>query len=505
MTLDAVQGIEWGSFDPVQWATIVQNGNRMKAEGLDLPIPTPLHLYEPQTRKLDYVLNGVSRIVGSHCGIVARGREREHFPDDSTCFEYNAEPCDTRYLGYDAVSSGRRSGNASGLTRHEAVIAAVGELVERYASAFYTRDELALVSYNALAEAGIKATPPEDFALYDAQAYNDLHVLRHGRFTRDAYGYWRWGQSLVTDEFVMVPATYCYVPFSLRGQEVNGVPPFVDFSVSTGMASHSTLEEALLRSIYEVVERDALMLTWHNSLPATGLRLEGTTDPELLEALARIPFHHEQFFISDVSVDINITTCFGVYLSPDGRKPYSVVAAASDLDPQKAAARCLKELILGYNGMTDYTLKPPKTAEEKALMAGDFTKCNTLHYHFMLYAGRDLRHEMTFLANQPAKWANVEDLPNRSTGAILGDIRKSAAAIAAVGLEVIGMDLTTPDIAEAGFRLARVLVPGAQPLDNDHNARHFASRRLREIKRRLGLADRDMEIADFNPMPHPFP
>jgi ribosomal protein S12 methylthiotransferase accessory factor len=496
--------IECGSFGPDDWAEIRANP-RQRTGRLDLPVPEPLRLYEPKQRNLDYVLHGAKRLYSRHCGVLAGALERDLFPDDPLCFTYNVEPCDSKYLNYDTHSVGRRNGNAAGLTRNEAVIAAIGEVVERYAGGIYTRDNLALVSYDQLEQAGVKATPPEAYAMYQEVAYERDPALRGGKFTRQAYGWWQWGQSLVTGEAVMVPAAYAQLPFGLNSATPAG-PSFRDYSVSTGLASHSTLEEALLRGLYEVVERDAVMLTWHNRLPATGLRLEGATDPELLAVLDRIPFHRERWFLTDITLDIGISTCFGVYLSPDGGlKPYSVVAAATDLNPQKAAARCLKELILGYTAMTDYTLKPPRSADEKAMLAGDYSKCNSLHLHFMLFAARDLRSEMAFLADKPARRANIEDLPNRATGTVLGDLQSATAEVARRGLDVIALDLTTSDIAEAGFRLGRVIVPGAQPLDPDHNARHLNSRRLREIKRRLGLAERDMTEADYNPVPHPFP
>lgn len=496
--------IESGSFEPQEWAAI-QKGNRQNVNGLDLPIPVPLRLYEPRPRKLDHVLNGAKRLYSRHCGILAGALERDLFPDDPPLYSYSVEPCDSQFINYDTVSLGRRNGNAAGLTRNEAVIAALGEVVERYAGGIYTLDQLILATYDELEAAGIKATPPEDYALYEDEAYENIHALQNGRFTRQAYAWWQWGHSLVTGEAIMVPATYAQLPFTLNSATPKG-QSFRDYSVSTGLASHSSLEEAMLRALYETIERDAVMLTWHNQLPTTGLRLDNATDPELLAVLERIPFNRDQWFLNDVTLDIGVTTVFGTYLSKDGgRKPYSVVAAATDLNPQKAAARCLKELILGYTAMTDYTLKPARSAEEKAMLAGDYSKCDSLHLHFMLYAAKDLRSEMAFISNRPARWANIEDLPNRATNSILRDIEIGVEAVAAQGLDVIGLDLTTPDIAEVGFRLARVIIPGAQPLDPDHNARHFNSRRLREIKCRLGLADRNMTIADYNPMPHPFP
>lgn len=496
--------IEWGSFAPDAWAAINQS-NRQNVGGLDLPIPVPLHLHEPRPRKLDHVLNGAKRLYSRHCGVLAGALERDLFPDDPICYSYSVEPCDSQFLNYDTVSLGRRNGNAAGLTRNEAIIAALGEVVERYAGGIYTLDNLVLATYEQLKTAGIKATPPEDYALYEDEAYERIHALKDGRFTPQSYAWWQWGQSLVSGEAIMVPATYAQLPFTLNSATPKG-PSFRDYSVSTGLASHSSLEEAMLRALYETIERDAVMLTWHNQLPTTGLHLEGATDPELLAILKRIPFNRDQWFLNDISLDIGVTTIFGTYLCKNGgRKPYSVVAAATDLNPQKAAVRCLKELILGYTAMTDYTLKPARSADEKAMLAGDYSKCDSLHLHFMLYAATDLRPQMAFISNQPAHWLNIEDLPDRSTGTVLHDLEVGVEAVAKCGLDVIGLDLTTPDIAEVGFRLARVIIPGAQPLDPDHNARHFNSRRLREIKRRLGLADRDMGLADYNSMPHPFP
>jgi ribosomal protein S12 methylthiotransferase accessory factor len=498
--------LQSGSFSQEDWVQIRQ-GQRLQINGLEVPAPVPLNLSEVEGRKLDYAVGGLRRIYGNHCGILASSYQREHFPADPQWFEFHMNPCDTRYLCYDTQSFGRRSGNASALTRHDAMMMAAGEVIERYSSGIFTRDNLVRASYNELAADGIPATPPEDYAYYNREQFESEVRSTHPNalfFDRETPGWWQWGQSLVTGQQIMVPSIFCYLPFYLRGRPGDETT-FWDSQISTGLAAHGTLEMALLRGLYEVVERDAIMLTWHNRLPTTGLHLENATDPELLAVLANIPFSRKNCFVTNISLDIGLTTCFGVYLCDDGNKPYSVVAAACGLSPQKVAARCLKELILGYTGMTEYTLKPPASAHEKALLSGDFSKCNTLDQHFTLFAGYDLRPEMAFISNQPARWANIGDLPDLSTGSVLGDLERAVEAVKACGLDVIGLDLTTEDVATVGFKVARVLVPGAQPLDPDHRIRHLGSKRLREIKRRLGLAGRDMTEADYNPVPHPFP
>lgn len=508
LEIEAGEGIielETGSF-PAE--IFVQLSNRQQVNGLDVPIAVPLNLYESKIPTLEQTVAKIKRLYGYPCGILANTFQREHFPGDPPWFEFHIAPCTSRYLNYDIQSYGQRSGNSAAITRNEALVAATGEAVERYASSLFTRENLILASYAQLQAAGLNATPLEDYVYFDESQYEELSFLHMEVRPPSAAtpAWWQWGHSMVSGKPILVPAVYCQLPFWVDNlQKEDAAYCFWDYQSSTGLSAHGTLEMAILRSLYEVVERDAIMLTWLNKLPATGLHLEGATDPELLEVLDSIPFSRKDCYITNITLDIGLTTCFGVYISPDGRKPYSAVSAACGLDPQKVAARCLRELVLGYTAMGEYCFKPPATAHEKALMAGDYSQCNTLNEHFGLFAGRDLRDEMAFLSTRPAKWAAIEDLPNLATGSVLGDLEKSVGMLAKHGLEVVALDLTTEDVAQAGFKVARVLIPGLQPLDPDHRARHLKSRRLQQIKRILGLADRDMTPADYNPVPHPFP
>ena len=66
-------------------------------------------------------------------------------------------------------------------------------------------------------------------------------------------------------------------------------------------------------------------------------------------------------------------------------------------------------------------------------------------------------------------------------------------------------DLTTRDVASAGFRVARVIIPGLQPLHGDHNFRFLGGERLYQAPRLMGLREADTTEEDINPWPHPFP
>jgi ribosomal protein S12 methylthiotransferase accessory factor len=78
------------------------------------------------------------------------------------------------------------------------------------------------------------------------------------------------------------------------------------------------------------------------------------------------------------------------------------------------------------------------------------------------------------------------------------------AAVARAGLEVIVFDLTTPDIAAAGFYTCRILVPGAQPLMFGP-VRLVGGTRLYQVPHKLGYTTAPTTEASLNTVPHPFP
>ncbi len=76
-------------------------------------------------------------------------------------------------------------------------------------------------------------------------------------------------------------------------------------------------------------------------------------------------------------------------------------------------------------------------------------------------------------------------------------------AIRAAGLDGAWIDVTTPDVEQLGFKVVRTVIPGCQPLDNDHVHRYLGGRRLRSVPIALGYPD--LPVGAYNPNPHPFP
>jgi ribosomal protein S12 methylthiotransferase accessory factor len=77
--------------------------------------------------------------------------------------------------------------------------------------------------------------------------------------------------------------------------------------------------------------------------------------------------------------------------------------------------------------------------------------------------------------------------------------------VEAAGSTLYAVDVTSPDVAELGLTVVRVLAPGLCLLDASHAARFLGGRRLYEAAAALGLRRGPLPESDVNPDPHPFP
>ncbi|MEO7617654.1 MAG: YcaO-like family protein [Candidatus Saccharibacteria bacterium] len=129
-----------------------------------------------------------------------------------------------------------------------AKLKAVVENYERVSSEFVVNEHL-------LTKAGAKCWSAELYEFKDWQ-YN----LPGFPYTKKPSGLWLNARNPATGCEVSVPAE-----LTLFSSPMNGCGP----SSSSGVAAHPNYEEAVIRSAYEVCERDALMSHWYREVPPT--------------------------------------------------------------------------------------------------------------------------------------------------------------------------------------------------------------------------------------------
>lgn len=378
---------------------------------------------------------------------------------------------------------------AAGLTSESALLAAMGEAVERYAAAAIPWNELV---HATQAELGAAAIGIDAFDLHPPEQY-----LEPGfpltPWSADLTMYWRSCRSLLSGQTRYVPAPQIYVPYLYRDKEKRS--DFVSMAVSTGAACHATLEQATLGGLHECIERDAFMITWMRRLPVP--RIDWESDPELARLYqAHYAGCEVKFHLFDVTMDIPVPTvlCIAEGIGRTGR--IAVVGCATRATLREACAKAMLEAAQCM-AWAHYLLEHRRDWKPNA----DYSNVVEFEDHVRMYLEPEMLVHLDFLLQTERR---VEiDPASVPPKAVAHALEQALAAVDAAGFDVLETDLTTRDIAELGLHVVKVIVPGLVPLTADHRFPALASPRFRDVPRRLGLADDDE--FEFNPIPHPFP
>jgi len=423
------------------------------------------------------------RAVSSYTGIVRTLEE---------CLASGAEPrlfraaCEVsgseRLLG---SSLGQCAGiGGSGATRAEAAAAAVGEALERYSASFVPHDRLVVASAREL---GVAAVAPERFALFsERQHWAPAFPFR--RFTAGTRIAWVEAASLPDGSPAFVPAELVYLADVSLGERPIG------YATSSGTACAESREHALERGLCELLERDAFMIVWaaRLSLPL----LDWTASPELVRLDTR---YFAPTGLAYKAVDLSpvhgVPSVLGVVRAPRGFPGALGVGAGTAATVERAWFKALSEAFGARSAGAKLAVL------EEANGYGPFGEgVRTFEDHILFYADDERAAAAGFLD------AGAGRTPASAVRPLAGEpVATLCARVAAAGASAYAVDVTSPDVAELGLVVTKVVAPELCALDVVHGARFLGGRRLYEAAAALGLRDGPLAQADVNPFPHPFP
>lgn len=366
--------------------------------------------------------------------------------------------------------------------------AAIGESVERYSAAYLPVEELVTATAEEL---GAEAVAPETFALF--------HPSQHAApgfpfrpFTRTTRVRWARGRSLATGDPAWVPAQLTYLPIVAPEDE-----PLIGYATSSGVACAATEPVAIATALYELIERDAFVLTWANrlSLPL----LEWRDHPALRRLddryFARTGLRHSAV---DLSAFFGVPAVLGIVHGLPGRLGALGVGAGCGRTVETAWRKAFAEAFDVHCHVRDALVAEPELAAQPAEEIGTFDD------HIFFYGGPERARAAAFLDASPERrpTADVAPLPAADAAA---EVRELVTRLAERGIDAYAVDVTAPDVREAGLCVMRVVCPQLCALDVVDRARFLGGPRLYRASFEAGLIDRPLELRDLNRDPHPFP
>jgi oxazoline/thiazoline synthase len=358
-----------------------------------------------------------------------------------------------------------------GVTAAHAEVSALGEAVERHCGT-YQGDEAVVVG--SLRGLGERALHPNDWQLFDPrqftgrEAWNRAHSAFQyvpPEFDPDAELPWTPVWSLGEQRHRLLPTGLLYYGVPARpGQPA----PHAD---SNGCAAGSSLEDAVLHALLELVERDAVALWWYNRGRLPGIDLDAVTDPWLAEVRAGHAELGRELWVLDGTADLGIPVHIAVSRRT-GSPEELLFGFGAHLDARHALRRAVAELNQLLPAVLDRSAPCPDPDAE------DWWRTGTLAGH-------------PYLAPDPAVPARVPR-PGPDEPDLAAEVELVRSRLAGAGLDVLLLDQTRPDV---GLPVVRAVVPGL---------RHFWARlgpgRLFDVPVRLGRQAAPTPYEQLNPV-----
>lgn len=360
-----------------------------------------------------------------------------------------------------------------------AAMKSIAEAAERYAMTVIKNDEYVVSTANDLGDQAL------DWKLFPRCLDHEYEAFRAVvPFDPNKKMRWIKGVSLIDGRQLFVPVALTHIAAASRRAESFSLP------ISTGVAVHSDVYEAVSRAILEAVERDSIALTWYLRRPLPRIRVAAEQAGIYAERFRVFARSQIKLHLFDATTDLGIPVVYSLMIAPGHPTAATVVTAASDLNPVAACAKAMREAVSTRLAI----ISSPDCPENP-------DDCFKLE-HGAAYMGRqDQKSQFDFLLNSPHE-VDAADLTDRDTGESRLNLKWLVARLKENKMEAVAVDLTTDELRRNGLRAIRVVIPQLMPMSYVTKARFLAHPRLYQYAQAVNGAPFTPEMV--NPLPQPF-
>lgn len=430
-------------------------------------------------------LSKMLRCVSPRYGIINHLMRIPNISGDPRLASYGVKSADLRALSgaaYSPIGAGCRPDRAG------AFMAAIGETVERYCSAFANREECIYGPYSKLRERYRMAEPAAFSLFHEEQFRHPYFSSVITPFTDHTEVTWTKAFNLTIGAPEYVPAQCIYLPFTRDAH-------LITIGVSTGLSAHSTFYEAVLSGLYEAVERDAITIAWLQGLSQRKVKIT----PWLQQYIEGLYPTKYEWHLFDITTDIQLPTIFGFCTGYAEYGDFVAVGAATRATYGEALRKTIVEI--GQSIQNFRYILTERSSQGSALL--DCNELNSFddHSYFYLVSPRSREMLGEWIASKPIATIPLEKEPAYTD--VKAEVRAAVKKVSAAGCDVLVKDLTTVDARQLGLYVVKVYSPQLVPLSGAYRFYFKGGSRLYDVPAKIGYTAKDYE--GLTPFPHPFP
>jgi len=381
--------------------------------------------------------------------------------------------------------------NALSDSHDDAIIRTCMEAIERYGLINILKEDLVKGNYQTLKKKYPIPNPIEFY--YD---HTDPNLLINKRNLETQSFVWIKSIELLSQKNYYIPAQLIYFLPSAFNE------PYIRLPDTTGAASAFTLEQAIIQSICEIIERESFAVFFYTQAHFNRIKISVSEKGQITRLISYL----NKYFLSPVIVDITTDTKIPTYccwLLNSSKLPYPQLVVGISSNPSKKIA--IKKAILeavqsltNCRNMLTLDLILEKQNSKRPYLNRASVR-NMLYWAEKNPAQKDFLKFFTSLKEKTISLKNDER--SLTSHVMLKNILQN---LQEVGIKNIYSVNISPYLAKYGIYNIRVVIPGLLPLSLHTPYSYSKSARILEISKKLGI-NSIQNPNFFTNIPHPFP
>ncbi len=306
----------------------------------------------------------------------------------------------------------------------------------------------------------------------------EIYGIDHAKQSFD----WVEGENLTLKKKCLIPAQLIYLGYG------TGTETRLSCQNSTGTACADTRTEAILRGIYEIIERDAFMCVYLNKITVPKMDISSIDNEDIrfiLELLGRYNLNIELFNITN---DFNIPTILSLIYDNSFLGPNVTIGIKTDSSMKRAIIGSIEEAVVRRT--TIRGMMKRNELKEKVY------KVENIVERASYWFSPDMIKHLNFLYDSNKIDPFKDDLLDTQ---IKDELDEIITKMKRLGFSIYTTCISDGKISSKDCVVYKTIIPGLQPLFQSERERIVNEKRIKDVS--LFFKKQTLKI---NVIPHPF-
>lgn len=278
--------------------------------------------------------------------------------------------------------------------------------------------------------------------------------------------------------------------------------PMLRWSVTTGLATGRSLDEAIAKGVMETIERDAFMINYLNkiSAPIVNLSTLQKQDPDIAKIVKSFERYNLEIKIVKMATDMPIYAFLAAIIDRSGLGPALTIGTSADFDPKQCILDALSEALCGRviakNSSSDNEPAPKKINREGRIRY--WIRPENLPKIEFLFSGEEIdignKWNNNFYKNIENDRRALEAFYKKRLNFLSSRLEKN-------GYEAYYSEITSREVKKLGFRCVQLVIPKLQPMHLDESIPYLGGKRLKKVPEKLGYQPAETLFREPHPLP----